>query len=67
AFALSEPHGGSDVAGGLETTARREGEGDDAVWVIDGVRSAGSATATFADLVVVWARDVTTTTPPAAR
>ncbi|MFC5061484.1 acyl-CoA dehydrogenase family protein [Actinomycetospora atypica] len=53
AFALSEPHGGSDVAGGLETTARREG--DD--WILDGgKRWIGNGT--FADLVVVWARDV---------
>ncbi|WP_224387934.1 acyl-CoA dehydrogenase family protein [Pseudonocardia sp. ICBG1293] len=58
AFALSEPHGGSDVAGGLETTARREGEGDDAVWVIDGAKR-WIGNGTFADLVVVWARDVT--------
>ena len=27
AFGLTEPHGGSDVAGGLETTARRDGGG----------------------------------------
>ncbi|XP_021300553.1 acyl-coenzyme A oxidase 4, peroxisomal-like [Herrania umbratica] len=54
AFALSEPHGGSDVAGGLETTARRDG--DD--WVIDGAKR-WIGNGTFADLVVVWARDVT--------
>ena len=34
AFGLTEPHGGSDVAGGLETTARRDG--DD--WVLDGAK-----------------------------
>src|SRR5262249_1680858 len=27
AFAMTEPHGGSDVAAGMETTARREGDG----------------------------------------
>ena len=32
AFGLTEPHGGSDVAGGMETTARREGD----EWVLDG-------------------------------
>jgi glutaryl-CoA dehydrogenase len=53
AFALTEPHGGSDVAGGLETTARRAG--DD--WVLDGAKR-WIGNGTFADLVVVWARDV---------
>ncbi len=53
AFALTEPNGGSDVAGGLETTARREGD----EWVLDG-RKRWIGNATFADLVVVWARDV---------
>jgi glutaryl-CoA dehydrogenase len=55
AFALTEPHGGSDVAGGLETTARRDGE----EWVLDGAKR-WIGNATFADLVVVWARDVQT-------
>jgi glutaryl-CoA dehydrogenase len=55
AFALTEPHGGSDVAGGLETTARRDGD----TWILDGAkRWIGNATS--ADLVVVWARDVET-------
>lgn len=54
AFGLTEPHGGSDVAGGMETTARRDGDG----WVIDGhKRWIGNGT--FADVIVVWARDVT--------
>lgn len=53
AFALSEPHGGSDVAGGLETTARREGD----AWVLDGAKR-WIGNGTFADLVIVWARDV---------
>ncbi len=53
AFGLSEPHGGSDVAGGLETTARREGD----AWVLDGAKR-WIGNGTFADLVVVWARDV---------
>jgi glutaryl-CoA dehydrogenase len=52
AFALTEPHGGSDVAQGLETTARREGD----TWVLDGEKR-WIGNATFADLVVVWARD----------
>ena len=53
AFGLTEPHGGSDVAGGLETTARREGDG----WVLDGAKR-WIGNATFADLVVIWARDI---------
>jgi glutaryl-CoA dehydrogenase len=55
AFALTEPHGGSDVAGGLETTARRDGD----EWVLDGAKR-WIGNATFADLIVVWARDVET-------
>lgn len=53
AFALTEPHGGSDVAGGLQTTARRDG----GTWVLNGTKR-WIGNATFADLVVVWARDV---------
>jgi glutaryl-CoA dehydrogenase len=52
AFALTEPQGGSDVAGGLETTARRDGDS----WVLDGSKR-WIGNATFADLIVVWARD----------
>jgi glutaryl-CoA dehydrogenase len=52
AFALTEPHGGSDVARGLETTARRDGE----EWILDGAKR-WIGNGTFADLIVVWARD----------
>ncbi|MBX8689868.1 acyl-CoA dehydrogenase family protein [Mycobacterium sp. 20091114027_K0903767] len=55
AFALTEPHGGSDVAGGMQTTARRDGD----YWVLDGAKR-WIGNATFADHVVVWARDVDT-------
>jgi glutaryl-CoA dehydrogenase len=51
AFGLTEPHGGSDVAGGLETTCRRDGD----EWVLDGAKK-WIGNGTFADLVVVWAR-----------
>ncbi len=51
AFGLTEPHGGSDVAGGLETTARRDGD----EWVLDGAKR-WIGNGTFADLVVIWAR-----------
>jgi glutaryl-CoA dehydrogenase len=52
AFALTEPAHGSDVAGGLATTARREGSG----WVLDGAKRwiGGADTA---DLLAVFARD----------
>ncbi|GAA4871635.1 acyl-CoA dehydrogenase family protein [Actinomycetospora straminea] len=55
AFGLTEPHGGSDVAGGMETTARRDGDH----WVLEGdKRWIGNAP--FADVIVIWARDLET-------
>src|ERR1700754_909827 len=53
AFGLTEPHGGSDVAGGLETTARRDGGS----WVLNGAKK-WIGNGTFADLVIIWARDL---------
>lgn len=53
AFAMTEPLGGSDVAGGMRTTAKREGD----TWILDGAKK-WIGNATFADYVVVWARDV---------
>jgi glutaryl-CoA dehydrogenase len=55
AFGLTEPHGGSDVAGGLRTTAQRDGD----EWILNGAKR-WIGNATFADLVVIWARDVDT-------
>ena len=55
AFGLTEPHGGSDVAGGMETTARRDG----GEWVLNGAKR-WIGHGTFADLVVIWARDADT-------
>jgi glutaryl-CoA dehydrogenase len=55
AFALTEPDGGSDVAGGLQTSARRDGN----EWVLEGTKR-WIGNATFADMVFVWARDVQT-------
>lgn len=52
AFALTEPQGGSDVAAGMRTTARREDDG----WVLNGAKR-WIGNGTVADLVVVWARD----------
>ncbi|MFI5938331.1 acyl-CoA dehydrogenase family protein [Actinoplanes sp. NPDC051494] len=53
AFALTEPTGGSDVAAGLRTTARQDGD----TWVLNGAKR-WIGNATFADLTVVWARDL---------
>jgi glutaryl-CoA dehydrogenase len=52
AFGLTEPTGGSDVAAGLRTTARREGD----KWVLNGAKR-WIGNATFADLTIIWARD----------
>ena len=55
AFGLTEPHGGSDVAGGMATTARRDGD----EWILNGAKR-WIGNATFADVVIIWARDVET-------
>jgi glutaryl-CoA dehydrogenase len=52
AFALTEPDGGSDVSLGMATTARRDGDS----WILNGAKR-WIGNGTFADLVVVWARD----------
>ncbi|MCS0637737.1 acyl-CoA dehydrogenase family protein [Streptomyces sp. LP05-1] len=52
AFALTEPDVGSGASRGLTTTARREGD----TWILDG-RKKWIGNATFADLVIVWAKD----------
>lgn len=51
AFALTEPDHGSDIARGMQATARRDG--DD--WVIDG-RKRWIGGAVLADVIVVFAR-----------
>ncbi len=53
AFGLTEPEQGSGIAGGLATSARRDGD----VWVLDGEKK-WIGNASFADLVIIWARDV---------
>jgi glutaryl-CoA dehydrogenase len=53
AFGLTEPDVGSGAAGGLTTTARRDGE----EWVLDGQKK-WIGNATFADYVVIWARSL---------
>jgi glutaryl-CoA dehydrogenase len=59
AFALTEPDHGSDVAGGMETRARRvsgaaAGGGDH--WVLNGAKR-WIGNGTFCDYLLVWARD----------
>jgi glutaryl-CoA dehydrogenase len=62
AFALTEPGHGSDVAGGMETRARRisraTGQPDDGgdTWVLNGAKR-WIGNGTFCDHMLVWARD----------
>lgn len=53
AFGLTEPEVGSGAAGGLTTTARRTEQG----WILNGQKK-WIGNAPFADVVVVWARDL---------
>ena len=53
AFGLTEPEHGSDVSKGLETSAKRDGD----QWVLNGQKK-WIGNATFADVTVIWARDV---------
>ncbi len=53
AFGLTEPLGGSDVAGGTRTTAERDGDH----WILNGAKR-WIGNATFSDYVVIWAKDV---------
>ncbi|MCX8252824.1 Acyl-CoA dehydrogenase [Beijerinckiaceae bacterium RH AL1] len=52
AFGLTEPDVGSGAAGGLTTTARRDGDH----WVLNGQKK-WIGNATFSDLTIIWARD----------
>jgi glutaryl-CoA dehydrogenase len=53
AFGLTEPEVGSGAARGLNTSARRVGDG----WILNGEKL-WIGNATFADVIVIWARDV---------
>ena len=53
AFGLTEPEVGSGASRGLVTTARRDGD----AWVLEG-RKKWIGNASFADLTVIWARDI---------
>ncbi|WZL89912.1 acyl-CoA dehydrogenase family protein [Salinimicrobium sp. 3283s] len=52
AFGLTEPNVGSGAAGGLETTCKWDGEN----WALNGQKK-WIGNATFADVIVIWARD----------
>jgi glutaryl-CoA dehydrogenase len=52
-FGLTEPEVGSAAAGGLTTTAKRSGD----TWILNGQKK-WIGNATFADVLVIWARDV---------
>jgi glutaryl-CoA dehydrogenase len=52
-FGLTEPQVGSGASGGLQTTARREGD----IWILNGQKK-WIGNATFGDLTVIWAKDV---------
>lgn len=52
AFALTEPLHGSDVAGGLSTTATRDGD----TWILNGAKR-WIGNGTFCDYMLLWARD----------
>jgi glutaryl-CoA dehydrogenase len=52
-FGLTEPDVGSGAAGGLTTTAKREGD----TWILNGQKK-WIGNATWGDLTIIWARDV---------
>lgn len=52
-FGLTEPEVGSAAAGGLTVTAKREGD----KWILNGQKK-WIGNATFADVNIIWARDV---------
>ncbi len=52
-FGLTEPDVGSGAAGGLSTTARRDGDS----WVLNGQKK-WIGNATWGDVTIIWARDV---------
>ncbi len=52
-FGLTEPDVGSGAAGGLTTTAKRDGD----TWILSGQKK-WIGNATWGDVTIVWARDV---------
>ncbi|WP_427016283.1 acyl-CoA dehydrogenase family protein [Pseudarthrobacter sp. P1] len=60
AFALTEPDHGSDVAGGMATTATKVVAADGAVhWVLNGAKR-WIGNGTFCDYMLLWAKDAET-------
>ena len=53
AFGLTEPEVGSAVAGGMDTTCKFDGE----KWILNGQKK-WIGNATFADVIIIWARDI---------
>lgn len=52
-FGLTEPEVGSAAAGGLTTTAKRQGS----KWILNGQKK-WIGNSTFSDVTIIWARDV---------
>lgn len=52
AFGLTEPKTGSGIAGGMDTTCKKVGD----TWILNGQKK-WIGNATFADVIVIWARD----------
>lgn len=52
AFALTEPDVGSAISMGMKTSCRRDGD----IWIINGDKK-WIGNATFADLIILWAKD----------
>lgn len=59
AFALTEPLHGSDVAGGMVTTARKVEDDAGTHWVLNGAKR-WIGNGTFCDHLLMWARDTDT-------
>jgi len=53
AFGLTEPEVGSAVAGGLTTTAKRQGS----KWILNGQKK-WIGNSTFSDVTIIWAKDL---------
>lgn len=59
AFALTEPEHGSDVAGGMKTTAQRVSDPGGDYWILNGSKR-WIGNGTFADHMLLWAKDADT-------
>ncbi|ALE04484.1 acyl-CoA dehydrogenase (plasmid) [Arthrobacter sp. ERGS1:01] len=59
AFALTEPDHGSDVAGGMVTTAQKVQDDDGTHWVLNGAKR-WIGNGTFCNHMLLWAKDADT-------